>query len=272
VNAQDVVKALRVHYGDAYAVIEQVAAGTGWQANRHLDVVAVGVWPSRGLEIHGVEVKVSRADLKRELKSPAKAEEVAKYCDRFWIAAPEGVVHADMLLSLAPGWGILEVEDRKDGHRVRITRPAQVLTPTPVDRGFAAALLRRLPSPTEEMRAAIREEERARADEAFESRVQYEVDRRMRGAERTVDRVRAFEEASGISLDEENERWRWLKAADIGAAVEFIARDRGQHWSGYASRLKAASQTAKSVSEQLRTIADSLADAATDIGSEEGQP
>jgi hypothetical protein len=75
-----------------------------------------------------IEVKVSRADLKRELADPQKAEEIATYCDRFWLAAPTGVVHADMLLALAPAWGILEVEERADRRVVKVVRQAEKTT------------------------------------------------------------------------------------------------------------------------------------------------
>ena len=45
------------------------------------DAVIMSLWPSRGLELHGVEIKVSRADWKREAADPAKAEAIAAYCD-----------------------------------------------------------------------------------------------------------------------------------------------------------------------------------------------
>jgi hypothetical protein len=270
VNAAQVVAALRTHYGDGWALVEQVAAGTGYAANRHLDVVAVGLWPSRGLHIDGIEVKVSRADLKRELADPAKADEVAAFCDRFWIAAPTGVVHADMLASLAPAWGILEVSEQSSRTIVKVVRQAAQTESKPVSRAFLAAVLRRLPNPTAEAREQIRAEEREAVKAEAESRIEYEVGKRMRTVERTVERVRAFEEASGINLDEADERWRWLKASDIGAAVEFIARDRGLQWSGYARRLTSAAQTARSVAHQLETMAESLDGAAVDVGGADG--
>src|ERR1700693_1206177 len=55
-----------------YGIVFEVAKSTGHAAHRHLDAVAMDLWPSRGLELHGIEIKVSKQDLKRELADPAK--------------------------------------------------------------------------------------------------------------------------------------------------------------------------------------------------------
>ena len=148
-KAEAVIAALRRHYPEqAWALIEQVGNGTGWAANRHADAVVMGLWPSRGLEIHGIEVKVSRQDWKRELEKPDKAEPIAERCDRWFIAAPKGLID---LWSLPPAWGLLEIEGEGDKTRVLTSKPADKLTPKPLDRMFVAAILRRvavLPSPT----------------------------------------------------------------------------------------------------------------------------
>src|ERR1700723_1265707 len=72
----------------AYGFLEQVADGTGARRFRWADGVAMSVWPSRGYDIHGIEVKVSRYDWLNELKQPGKSAAVQQYCNRWWIATP----------------------------------------------------------------------------------------------------------------------------------------------------------------------------------------
>ena len=67
-----------------YAVMWEVGRATGAVTNqRYADAVIMGLWPSRGLELHGVEIKVSRSDWRREAADPMKAEAIAAYCDRW---------------------------------------------------------------------------------------------------------------------------------------------------------------------------------------------
>lgn len=118
-----------------FAVAFEVAAGTGMQAGRHLDAVVMDLWPSRGLSLHGIEVKVSRGDWRREKRDPAKAEEIARFCDHFSVAAPPGVV-PEAELPLA--WGLLSFEG---GRLKRAKAPARTETAA-VGRPFLAAMLR----------------------------------------------------------------------------------------------------------------------------------
>ena len=70
-----------------YAFLSQVRNQTGYgnlsDGIRTADAMALGLWPSRGNYLHGFELKVSRSDWLNELKDPAKAEAIAKYCDMF---------------------------------------------------------------------------------------------------------------------------------------------------------------------------------------------
>lgn len=135
-NAADIRAALRTRWGGQEAtIIYEVAQGTGTRANRHLDAVAMELWPSRGLALHGIEIKVSTHDWRREKKDPAKAEEIARFCDYFWIAAPPDVVPlADVPLA----WGLLIVRDGK----CEVAKAPEKTAAEPVSRHFLAACLR----------------------------------------------------------------------------------------------------------------------------------
>jgi hypothetical protein len=136
-TAIDFIRALKARYAPpSWAFLTEVGNGTGVNCRRHADAVAMGVWPSRGLELYGFEVKVSRSDWKRELENPIKAEEICRFMDRWFIVANPGVV-ADG--ELPPTWGLLV--PAKDG--LRAVTPAPALQPEPISRGFLAALLRK---------------------------------------------------------------------------------------------------------------------------------
>lgn len=141
VTEADILAMLRARYslrygnGFRYAVASHVRNAAGFNASRTLDAVVMDTWPSSGLVLHGFEIKTSRADWRRELAQPWKAEPFTRYLDFFWVVAPSGVVHED---ERPAGWGLLEVRGTRLVQAVRATR----LTPEPIDRSFLAALFR----------------------------------------------------------------------------------------------------------------------------------
>lgn len=213
--------------GDVLLHEVQVAEG------RAADAVLVRCWKSRGYELHGFEIKVSRADWLRELKDPAKAEPVAKYMDRWFVVAPTNVVKVD---ELPRTWGLMQF--RTDGKLV-VAHPAPRLSPVHVDREFMATLVRRaFTSGREEIRAAAqkaraegfesgkRETERQNGDEAIRERLR-----------RLEKRLAAFEDASGMKLDE----WRSGRAA--GEAVAWLVENRFRFPRGAVDNVRAAAQS-----------------------------
>lgn len=122
-------------------------AGSNWAYPRIADAIAMDLWPSKGLEIHGHEVKVSRSDWLTELKAPEKCEPVKRYCDRWWLVVSDrAIVKAG---ELPTDWGLMVVS----GNSTRVVVKAPRLTPEPVSREFMAPLLRAAVK-TERRRAA----------------------------------------------------------------------------------------------------------------------
>ena len=139
-NTAEVIAALAVKYpSPAWVFLPEVRNGTGYQRQaRTADALAMALWPSRGLELHGFEVKTSRTDWLRELKDPAKAEEMVAFCDRWWIASGDkDIVRAG---ELPPTWGLLVPR----GAALIVTVEAPKLEAQPMDRLFIAAVLRRV--------------------------------------------------------------------------------------------------------------------------------
>jgi hypothetical protein len=119
-----------------WVFLRSVANATGSVA-RTADAMAFNLWPSRGLEIHGFEIKVSRGDFKKELDDPSKAEKIATYCDRWFIVAPDGIVKLE---ELPPTWGLIVVK----GTETSIAKPAPKLeSPKAPPRTFWMSVMRR---------------------------------------------------------------------------------------------------------------------------------
>lgn len=125
----------------SHVVIEQVAPGTGWSmAQRWADVLALSVWPSKGLTLVGYEIKASRADLKRELADPGKHGALARYCDAWWLVVWDESVLVD---GIPKTWGIYVTVEGDDGEReLKTIRKVTPLKPEPWPRSFVCSLVR----------------------------------------------------------------------------------------------------------------------------------
>lgn len=208
----DVQDALRKRYAaPEWAYFTEVGDGTGYETKRHADGLALNLWPSRGMELHGFEIKVSRNDFRREIANPAKAESIARYCDRWWVVAPEsvGIVPSE----LPPTWGLLRL--KPDG-KWKVDVEAPKLEAVPLTKHFIAAVMRRA-SMEEPSKAAL---ERARlagyaeGEKAAQPHLQLEVERLKQVNKELHAREREFKDASGVSLG----GWQHT-AAEVGLAI-----------------------------------------------------
>jgi hypothetical protein len=136
-NAFDLYEMIERRYQPpGWAVLPGVASATGTGMQRRCDAIAMSLWPSRGLELHGFEIKVSRGDFLRELKDPDKAEKIARYCDRWWLVTDDDTIVQNG--ELPPTWGLLV----RHGKSLRLKKEATKLEPIEISRRFLAALLR----------------------------------------------------------------------------------------------------------------------------------
>jgi hypothetical protein len=125
----------RAGNGPRYLCAEHTRNAAGFSATRTADLIVQDLWPSKGLEVIGHEVKVSRSDWLRELKDPAKAEVFRRYCHRWWLVVPDASIVRD---DLPDGWGLMAIQ----GSKLRAVRPAPKLHPEPMPRTMQVAMLR----------------------------------------------------------------------------------------------------------------------------------
>lgn len=121
-----------------YAYISQVRNATGYApVARTADAIVMSLWPSRGLELIGFEIKISRSDWIKELQTPEKADVISKYCDRWYVVVSNrNIVQTS---ELPPNWGLMVF----DIDKLKVVTEAPLLKPLALDKPFLAAILRR---------------------------------------------------------------------------------------------------------------------------------
>jgi hypothetical protein len=211
IGADHCIKALAARFPPReYALIEQVANGTGSHARRWADAVAISLWPSRGLLVHGFEIKVYKTDWKRELANPEKSSKVQAYCDHWWIVAPEGLVETD---ELPPTWGLIDV---LKGGKSKVRVKAPKLDAQPLTRTFVAAVMRKYADSHD----AIVRRECVRAREEGAESGAGELAHRLKVTTEDLQKLHKqideFEKASGVKI-----RYGW-DLPNIGKAVDVL--------------------------------------------------
>lgn len=223
-----VYAALRKRYAPpAWRLLEEVRNAAGFSASRTADAIAMSLWPSRGLEVHGFEVKASRNDWIRERDAPEKAEAVSKYCDRWWL-----VVEAEAIVKdgeLPPTWGLLALR----GKALVTVREAEKREATPISRHFLAAMLKRASAqidsmvPRDELNAVVAERVAA---ELERERVRWARDHNVERMAELERLVADLEKAVGI-------RVRWANLPNLETAYQLATdAERARFWIAHLER------------------------------------
>lgn len=241
-SAQQLVDALANRFdAPTYAFLPQVRDSTGSGSAGTADALAMSLWPSRGLELYGFEVKVSRQDWLRELKNPAKAENIAQFCDRWWVVAAVDVVD---VAEVPPLWGLLV---QRGKGLIRSKDAPKLKCPQAIDRHFLAAILRRAAQDCPYARRKTHEYEdgveRGKRDNSRE--LEY-----VRGE---LGRLRAhlqeFEDASGLRIS------GWNHGDKLGKAVKLLTSFGAEH---LVDRADLIAKHVETQARQVREVADHL--------------
>lgn len=195
-----------------YVLIAEVSDASGHARSRSLDYMAIGMWNSRGLAIHGIEQKSWRSDWLKELKNPAKQENHYKYCDYFWLITTEENVAK--LEEIPPTWGWLHVT----GSRIKTMKEAPKLTPVECNRSFMCAMMRRAASKDGWILKETIEDRLEEARESARSAAERSHNYTVENYNKLQAAVKEFETAANISIEK---RWN-TDPAKTGAAVKMF--------------------------------------------------
>lgn len=190
--------ALRERYrAPEWAIFFEVANGPGSTLRRYADAIAMSLFPSRGLDLHGFEIKQSRSDWLHELKQPEKAEEIASYCDYWWIVVPDkALVKLD---EMPAPWGLISMQ----GKVLRQIKAAKRLEPKPLDRKIVAAILRRAheEATNKKQNDKRAHEEYQRGLKMGEENAKWERQETIRELKELRKGLDEFEKKSGLKID-----------------------------------------------------------------------
>lgn len=147
---KDIRKAIREKFKNSreFAVIEEVCATTGLDNNynvpRRIDMLVINCFESNGFYIEGIEIKISKSDLNRELKDPKKHEVFFEDIDYYTLAIPSEMV--DGVKDMIPdNWGLLVIDENG---KARYKRKPSLISfhsgyyHKVVNRGFFASVIR----------------------------------------------------------------------------------------------------------------------------------
>lgn len=221
-TSTDLMTLLAAKYAAPYFVfLPQLRDATGFDATNTADAVALGLYRSRGRDLHGFEVKVSRSDWLRELKKPEKAERIAQYCDFWWIVVSEPEIA--QIAELPAAWGLMVAFNGK----LKVVRTAARIPALPLSRELLCSIVKKTfdlqHKPAEKELEAIRQQEYKRGVAEGERRGASGRDKEK--LDQLTERIEQFEKASGIQL---TGFWEW-QAEEVGRAVrEVVCLLRGE--------------------------------------------
>ncbi len=153
-NADTILKALANKYrAPEWAFFKEVRLGTGFggygtvgsDVDKRMDAWALHTWPSSGYQPTGFEVKVSRSDFLRDVKSD-KYRAYLPSCQHFYFVTPKDLVKPE---EIPDGIGLIWVYPlyRKIQNYVRIVKRTPFKRPDDLptaDWGFLASICRRI--------------------------------------------------------------------------------------------------------------------------------
>lgn len=223
-----------------WALLMNVGNATGFNNQGWADAVAMSLYPSRGLAIHGFEFKASRSDWVKELKSPEKAEKVAKYCDHWWLVARAGIVRED---EIPLAWGHYEWQDAT----LKLVKPAATHLPTPLDRDFVAAMLRRVAKADESLIGRLVDKRIQDYRKERASMMEHERQTARGEYGKIHDSVKEIKESTGIDL------LSYKAPKEFANAINFVLKSKlFQSYAGIEALVESAESFAANLREQAK--------------------
>lgn len=239
-----------------WLLFHEVRNTTGYARKEgYCDAMAMSIWPSRGIALHGFELKQSRSDLVAELRQPKKADEFTPFCDHWWLVVSdkklvEGVEVPATWGILAPQAGVLRAI--RDAPK----RERQEWKPT-----FIASLLRRF---YEQHIGKSRNEIKEAAHQLAKEMSETKDATKLKQLESTVKQlsddnlelkreIREFEQATGLTV-----RNRW-DLPRVGEAVRALMGNNDEvRIDGALRNLKQAQSTGELIAQQAKNAVQAI--------------
>jgi hypothetical protein len=243
-----------------YALLAQVRNTTGFaRRERTADAIALSLWPSRGLLLHGFEIKAYRGDWKRELGNPEKAEEIARFCDYWWLVVTDARIAP--LDEVPPNWGVLAPNE--DATVLVVVREAARLEPQPWSRGFMASVLRNVSDCMTANAAVNQKIEDARKSGITEGERRVADVKELERLRKLEQDVTDFEKASGLFIANLY-HWQAVEPKKLGEALRTLVSggDALEHRLASLDRL---AQAAERMSADVRSHRELIAGVAASV-------
>lgn len=222
-----------------YITLFEVRDSTGFDSTRSADAISIGMYRSRGREMTGFEIKVSRSDWLRELKQPEKAEEIGKFCEWFYLVTSDGSIARIDEIPTPWGWMVLK------GEKLKVLKKPERMKALPPDRHMLCSLLY-------SVRAQSIADIEKQIQEAVKERVKsehgglkYDLEQAEEKSKRLEQIIREYETASGLNI-----RSGWMHPAKVGAAVHRLMNE--------ANVMERYKEDLKHVAGRARDIAEAV--------------
>jgi len=230
---------------ESFALLCQVADRTG-SANRYADALAFGLWPSRGLYLHGVEIKSRRSDFVQEVRNPEKADKIAKHCNFWWIATTPEVAQKE---EVPDTWGLLHVVVSEQGNTVRVAKQAKFIeSAEPLTLPFVCSIMRAFSQQLgiDKLKAELRDEVREEVAKAERESCSRELNMVKKDRDSLQALIADFEKKCGVRLT----------AWNVGDIVSAYELERSGGVRGMLSRMKSVACDLKDMSDRINKLVD----------------
>lgn len=219
-----------------YALLEEVSDKAGYSRNRSADFILMGLWPSRGLHLTGIERKSWRNDWLSELKKPEKQENHFQYCDFFFLLTDnEGVAKIE---EIPVTWGWMHIDMKG---KLSVIKDAPKIECKPVSRHFLAAMLKRATGKEGWIRKEDIEDKIKSAKESGKIDGEYSVRKLKEDFADLQKRIKTFEETTGINIGNQYD-WKWSDTKKIGECVKFLIDNNPDKLIGQIKNIKSQAE------------------------------
>lgn len=243
-TVDEVMNALKKRYNKyGFVFLENVANGVG-NVKRYADAIAMSLFASRGLNIYGFEIKVSRQDWLCELKHPEKADVIHKQCDGWYLVTGDPSIVQDG--ELPEGWGLLTAKGKKT--LIEKKKPVLKEKQPYIDRHFLASTLVRVAqqaTPEAKFKDANKEAFNLGIKKG-RTQMKDRLDSWRKSYDELKQRVNDFEKASGVEIT-----GYWNKPDKIGVVVRAVLDGK---YDDELDSLKGLKKRADRISESIDKI------------------